>query len=243
MSQPSPNPREVTLEGSLNFRDLGGLETRSGGRIRRRRIFRSDALHLLTEGDLAVLAELGIATLIDLRGKDETERTGPSPLLGHGTRVAQVALLDPVAQTIVPDFTIALDVDYALMLNRARAGFGRAFVALAEEDSLPAVIHCASGKDRTGVTVALLLRVLEVPDEAIARDYAITDRNMARILARDPANAARFPDHWHRAAPETMLRLLTTLDAQFGSAEDYLLGAGVSPSQLAAIRQRVLDFG
>ena len=241
MSHPSPDPREVPLEGSLNFRDLGGLETRSGTRIRSRRIFRSDALHRITERDLATLAGFGITTLIDLRGRDESERTGPSPLLGHGTRVAQVALLDPVTQTTAPDFTIALDIDYARMLNHAQAGFSRAFVALAEETNLPAVIHCASGKDRTGVTVALLLRVLDVPDEAIVRDYAITDRNMARILARDPVNAERFPEHWHRAASETMFRFLAALDAQYGSAVDYLTNAGVPASQLATIRHRLLD--
>src|SRR6187402_1942570 len=93
MSQPSPDPREVTLEGSLNFRDLGGIETRSGARIRPGRVFRSDALHLLTERDVETLAGFGIATLIDVRGAGEIGQTGPSPLTASGTRVAHTPLV------------------------------------------------------------------------------------------------------------------------------------------------------
>ncbi len=72
----SAAPRLVELEGCFNFRDLGGYETTDGRTVRWRRLFRSDGLHRLTEGDLEDLAELGLATVIDLRTVAEVEERG-----------------------------------------------------------------------------------------------------------------------------------------------------------------------
>src|SRR5437870_4378451 len=68
--------RHFELEGAFNLRDLGGYATSSGGRVRWRRLFRSDSLHRLTDDDLAAVGDLGIATVIDLRTGDEVARRG-----------------------------------------------------------------------------------------------------------------------------------------------------------------------
>jgi hypothetical protein len=68
--------RLVPFEGVLNFRDLGGYETSDGRRTRWGRLFRSDALHDLTDDDLAMFRGLGIAAVVDLRSFSEVERTG-----------------------------------------------------------------------------------------------------------------------------------------------------------------------
>ena len=242
---PTLDPRELNLEGSANFRDLGGLETAGGARVTSGRVFRSDALHGLTASDLDVLSALGIAMLVDLRDMREIEESGPSPLLDHGVRHFHAPLMPSAAPDKLPDQSLGMEVLYAAMLERAQPRFGEIFQALAETANLPAVIHCAAGKDRTGVTVALLLRVLEVPDEVIVLDYALTDRNMERLWARLAANGyarptGQYPAHYLRAERSTMERFLQALDRTFGSAQGYLREAGVTSSQLAAIRQHLL---
>lgn len=246
MAQQLLDPRELTLEGSVNFRDLGGMETTTGGTIKPRHIFRSDALHRLTSTDLAQLADYGISMLVDLRGEQEIERSGPSPLLESGTRHFHAPLMTTAAPTSRPDPSLGMEVMYGQMLENARPKFGEIFQTLAEESNLPAVIHCTAGKDRTGVTVALLLRLLEVPDETIVLDYALTDRNMQRLMERWTTEGAaittgQYPAHYMRANPETMERFLQALDVTFGSANDYLLEAGLSADQAVAIRTRLVN--
>lgn len=245
MAQPLLDPRELTLEGSVNFRDLGGLLTSDGRRIRTGLIYRSDALHGLTAADMVQLAAHRIALLVDLRTATEIERSGPSPLVSGGSRVLHAPIMEQEGSP--PDLAgVAMEVLYANMLDKGRSRFGRIFTTLAEDDSLPTVIHCAAGKDRTGVTVALLLRTLGVPDEAIMLDYALTDRNMARLLERLERSGAvpagtTYPAHLYRAAPETMEAFLASLDQTWGSADAYLAGAGVTRDHVETLRHRLLE--
>lgn len=246
MTAISLDPRELKLEGSVNFRDLGGLETVSGATIRPGRVFRSDALHGLTPADLDLLADFGLTMLVDLRDIREIEQSGPSPLIDHGVRHFHAPLMPSTGQREMPDPTLGMDVLYGSMLERARPQFGIIFQALAETENLPAVIHCAAGKDRTGVTVALLLRLLEVPDDVIVLDYALTDRNMERLMARLVASGyqptdVQYPAHYMRAEATTMQRFLQAMDVTFGTAEDYLTAAGLSANQIASIRVHLLE--
>jgi protein-tyrosine phosphatase len=246
MTATSIDPRELQLEGSVNFRDLGGLQTAAGATIRRGQVFRSDALHGLTGADLDLLADYGIAMLVDLRDLREIERSGPSPLLDHGVRHFHAPLMASTEPAAMPDPAPGMDVLYGSMLERAQPQFGAIFQSLAQAENLPAVIHCAAGKDRTGVTVALLLRLLEVPDEVIVLDYALTDRNMERLMAHLAANGyqpadVQYPAHYMRAEAATMQRFLQAMDVTFGTAEDYLTAAGVSTDQIGSIRQQLLE--
>jgi protein tyrosine/serine phosphatase len=239
------DPREILLDGSVNFRDLGGLETKNGESVRRGMVFRSDALHGLTPIDLEKLAELRIATLIDLRSDDEVIKSGPSPLVETGTLVLRHSIIGTVTAPRDVDLSKPMEVMYAGFLTSGSSVIGTIFTSLAREEHLPTVIHCAAGKDRTGITIALLLRVLGVADELIAHDYSITDRNMERLRARlIPAmvdgKPINYPPHVMRAMPETMLAFLQALDETYGSAEDYLITTGISTTQLDTIRKRLL---
>ena len=255
MPETLPDAREIVLDGSVNFRDLGGLTTTDGRVVRAGRVFRSDALHALSTIDLDRLAGLHIATLVDLRSTGEADRSGPSPLVARGTRLLHTPIMDPDPAINDEDVMrrmseMRMEELYAGMLANAQARFGEIFQALAEPETLPAVIHCAAGKDRTGVTVALLLRILGVPDDAIVLDYALTDRNMVRLFERleregyvvpGAADASQYPAHVRRAAPETMSAFLATLDDLHGSAEEYLRAAGVTDEQLGRLRAGLLE--
>ncbi|HWK81257.1 MAG TPA: tyrosine-protein phosphatase [Thermomicrobiales bacterium] len=242
------DPREWALEGATNFRDLGGLVNRHGQVVRRHRVFRSDALARLTPVDLDRLAGVSIRTLIDLRSPIEIAQTGPSPLVGRGTSVVHAPVMDVDASPEALDDKPLAEM-YAAFLVQGEASYRTVFSTLATRDDLPAVIHCAAGKDRTGVAVALLLRLLEVDDALIVDDYAITDRNMRRMIQgwmeSNPELASRaeglkIPEQLIRAQAETMATFLVTLDATYGSAEGYLRAAGVGHDEIAAIRDALL---
>jgi protein-tyrosine phosphatase len=238
--------REVRLEGSVNFRDLGGLQTTDGRIVRSGRLFRSDALHRLTSADLESIAHLTIATLIDLRSPKELERSGPSPLLERGARHIHMPIFtgDVTADEVREEST--LEELYVKMLERGTDKFGLVFEILATGEDLPAVIHCAGGKDRTGVVTALVLRALGVPDPAIVADYAITDRNMARLIEQfrasgHPVSEMRVPDHYMRAVPETMETFLRTVDETYGSTTGYLAHAGIDGQVVSRLRDQLLE--
>lgn len=246
MAQHLLDPRELTLEGSANFRDLGGLLTGDGQRVRNRFVYRSDALHGLTAADMVQFSALRIALLVDLRSNAEIERSGPSPLVAGGSRVLHAPIIREAGAPRDLDPETRMEILYGHMLDGGRDSFGEIFTALAQGDNLPAVIHCAAGKDRTGVTVALLLRLLGVLDEAIVLDYALTDRNMARLIERlelsgGAADGVTYPPHFMRAAPETMEAFLAALDGVWGSANAYLTEAGVAPDHIATLRLRLLE--
>jgi protein tyrosine/serine phosphatase len=247
MTQHLIDPRELTLEGSVNFRDLGGLLTGDGQRVRTGLVYRSDALHGLTTADMEQLATRRIALIVDLRATGEIERSGPSPLVAGGSRVLHAPIMREAGAPPDLDRDTRMEVLYAHMLEGGRESFGEVFTTLAQEANLPAVIHCAAGKDRTGVTVALLLRLLGVPDEAIVLDYALTDRNMVRLIERLELSGAipdgvTYPPHFLRAAPETMEAFLAALDHTWGSVDAYLTGAGVMEDHIATLRHRLLEL-
>lgn len=161
----------VSLEGCVNFRDLGGWRTADGRRVRSGRLFRSDALHRVTPGDLARLrGELDVRTLIDLRSSHEVAKEGRGPLCEgpvayHHLPFFDTPERDPARQ--LPEGGLA--AIYLAMLRFARAPISRALETLAASPGA-AVFHCAAGKDRTGVLSAVVLGSLGVLDEDIVED-------------------------------------------------------------------------
>jgi protein tyrosine/serine phosphatase len=113
--------------------------------------------------------------------------------------------------------------------------------------TVPAVYHCAAGKDRTGVVSAVILGLLGIDDEIIVADYALTQENLDQIIDRLMATegyqsmlAALPPDTLH-AEPKTMIALLDRLHAKYGSMSGYAEAAGVSAASIQHLRDRLLD--
>ena len=169
--------RQLRFEGMVNFRDLGGLPA-DGGVVRHGVLFRSDSLAYATKADATRLVhELGLATVIDLRGQYEVERLGRGPLAE--TPVVYVSA--PIVDVSDAD---NLARHYLAMLDEKGGVLGGMIRLLAGAESLPAVFHCEAGCDRTGVLAAAVLGLLGVPDEEIAEDYALTAAAMPAIHAR-----------------------------------------------------------
>jgi protein tyrosine/serine phosphatase len=205
-------------------------------------VYRSDALHLLTPADVRRLRDdLGLTTVVDLRSGAELASDGRGPLAGEPITFHHVPLFD--AEHMTPEarsLSLTLADRYALLAEFAAARIGRVLLALSEAGG-PAVYHCAAGKDRTGVISAILLGVLDVPDEAIVADYVASRENLDAIIARlmetegyQKMLAALPPETLH-AEPATMEAFLARVRERHGSFRDYARTAGVDDPTVARL--------
>lgn len=240
--------RVIELQGCLNFRDLGGYPTRAGRKLRWRQLFRSDGLHHLTAADVAFLRdELRIDEVIDLRSTAEVRTDGIGPLGGEPIRRHHLPLFDSdVVQQSQPDSVRTLADRYFLLAEFARLAIAQVIETLAAASG-PAIYHCAAGKDRTGVISAVLLGLLEVPDEIVVADYAATQQNLDAIIERlmstkgyETMLSALPPDTLH-AQPETMISLLERIRETYGSMREYALSIGVSAESIESLKTRLLE--
>jgi len=238
--------RLVPLDAVHNFRDLGGYPTADGRSTRWRVLFRADGLYRLKGDDLEAVRELGLRTVIDLRTERELEERGRFPHEDHPVDFHHLSVIDATWQEMDrPEF--ADDADflhwaYHHMLQVGASRFAQAITWLAQPEALPAVFHCAAGKDRTGILAALLLGALGVPHEYIVADYALTAGGMDRMRAwaerEFPEMSDRMtdtPSAFLAALPQAMAELLADLIVQFGSIREYVLRIGVAEADLDAL--------
>jgi protein-tyrosine phosphatase len=233
--------RLLPLVGAYNFRDLGGYPTIDGRSTRWGQLYRSDTLHELTQQDLQLLRDIGLASVIDLRTANEVERTGRGvlgsepigyvnlslfPEAGGEQQAAPVARIEDVAER------------YLSYLEVGRTALVESFRVLGDPDSYPLVFHCQAGKDRTGVLAALVLSCIGVERNAVVDDYVLTEARMDLILGRlrrDPQYADRIddlPPSVFLVEASTMEGFLDGLEDRYGGARKWALGVGVSEDQL-----------
>jgi protein-tyrosine phosphatase len=252
--------RLVALDGTMNFRDLGGYRTGDGRRVRWGRVFRSDELSGLTDADVTALRHLGLRVIHDFRFESERVKS-PSRLpededieevlLTIGGAAAEtVDVLDILMRGEGGEYGLDWMVEmYGMMLDTQAPVFGHLITSLADPGRLPALFHCTAGKDRTGIAAALLLGVLGVDHESILDDYELTThyRSERRIeQLRAPLEAAGVDIESVRpflSAPRPALadNLFRITDA-FGSIEGFVLArAGVKPDVLVRLRDLLLE--
>lgn len=243
--------RWIDLEGPSNFRDLGGLPTADGGRVRTGLLFRSDSLALLSEGDVSHLTDdLGLRRVVDLRSAPEIGRHGQADLTSVGIEIVHAPIVDETRgeqRDIEDPARLTLDRIYLLMLDRFRPRFGAAVAALADPDHQPAVFHCAAGKDRTGLIGAMILEVCGVERDLVVEDFLLTNDRMDTMIDRHRAHAdarAKDPEIEVQTlfpTPENVALALAGIDETYGSSAEYLAGAGLGAADVAALRDRLVD--
>ncbi|MBV9578834.1 MAG: tyrosine-protein phosphatase [Chloroflexi bacterium] len=113
---------------------------------------------------------------------------------------------------------------------------------------MPALIHCAAGKDRTGIAIALLLAAVGVEASTIAAHYALTNACLGREYLAESRHLVEARgqswDVWATAfysPPERMLSTLTYLESRYGGADAYLRIDGLAPCALATLRERLTE--
>lgn len=255
LTDPSPLQRHLPLSGGCNFRDLGGYRTPHGMRVRWGQVFRSGVLDGLSEADHAVLAPLGVQSVIDLR-TDGERALRPSRLPGawpaapwarsHGSSGGNHQRV--VLETTADEMRASMVKVYRRMPFEQADAYREIFQRIAD-GALPLLFHCHGGKDRTGVVAALLLDLLGVPRPVVMHDYALTNQCLARdrrTLGGDAQHA--MPDDeavrapMMTADPAYLAQTFAKLEKDFGSVEGYLdQHLGIGATVRAAIGARLLE--
>ena len=230
---------------AINFRDLGGIPTSETGRLRGGMVFRSATPQFMTAADATnLVAATGVQVVIDLRFAGEAAAEGSGGLTDTDVARHHIPIIgnggDVVADAVPAGAGDLLGQHYISYVQHDPGAFVEIFQILAGPHGLPALLHCAAGKDRTGVVVALLLDVLGVSESAIIDDYVRTADEMPRLLDRLAKTATYGPslavqpadDPMAKADALTMRTFLDWLRAEHGSAERLLLNAGLAPDVL-----------
>ena len=177
--------RIIALEGAANCRDLGGLVTLAGEKTKFGVLYRSDALSRLTNLDLHTLSERGIRSVIDLRDAGERERAPSRYPTDSSCQTIQcgftpktaVSLFDAVnrGETTPDEASAVMQANYAGMPFAYATELSKVFHHLITDETSPHLIHCMSGKDRTGVVIALLLLAVGVSVREVTADYELSN--------------------------------------------------------------------
>jgi protein tyrosine/serine phosphatase len=262
--------RWIDLQGAVNVRDLGGLPTEDGRTIVPDRLIRSDNLQSLTESDVrALVDEHGVRAVADLRTGVEIASEGPGPLTqqpnvdirhyslfpeaGHNTDVAAVDDDGPVVlpwqnlpgagEDDAPKSAAEFYLRY--LLDRPDSIIDT--LRLIAYTDGATVVHCAAGKDRTGVVVAIALAEVGVRRQDIIDDYAMSAQRIHEIFDRlrasdtyaDDLSGATVDKHAPRDA--TMEQLLGAIDEVHGGVPAWLRKHGWTEDDAAALRKHLLD--
>lgn len=254
--------RHIPLQGVENFRDFGDYAA-GEGRLKRGVLFRAAHQAEATDTDLDTLAALGIVTLVDLRRPNERERSPSRRWTGFSAQVIDndlgVTGVDPWLEFITStDLTVDTVHDYMDEYYRRLPFkerhidlFRRYFLALAEGKGA-ALIHCAAGKDRTGVLAALTHHIAGVSDDDVIDDYLLTndptrfDRRGAMFMDHIQGLTGRRPDEAAmRAAMGVEARYLAAafevIKAQHGTLDGYLEQAvGIDADTREKVRAHIL---
>ncbi|WP_069464317.1 tyrosine-protein phosphatase [Actinacidiphila rubida] len=269
MRQSVPTGDESELTGVRNFRDVGGLPTVDGRRVRHGVLFRSGHLAQATGDDVAFLESLGLHTVFDFRNRDDMALEGPDAEL-PGTRNLNMPLSDPAEGAgfwhIVRDGDLAalrellgdgraarrMAAAYRKLVLERTAEHSRMLAELTdpEDPAVPALLHCAAGKDRAGTSIAIILLALGVERSAIEEDYLQSNARHRRYkvvrgdgssgTAIDPA-ITELLSPLFEARVEYLRIAFDTIEEEWGSVDRYLEeGLGLTPERRARLQERLL---
>jgi protein-tyrosine phosphatase len=259
------------LVGAPNARDLGGLVTTDGRRLRRGTLVRASALGRLSDQDVAALSKLDLSLVIDMRHPSEIEVAPADRLPVPVPQTRYIPIFDPAHPVFTYISAILLGHDGAgyaglreqgtpaamLAIYRwfvddagARRGFADAIQAIAGAAGRPVLFHCSAGKDRTGWLSAVLLELLGVDRTVIVEDYLATNGyaqavNVAIMDAMRARGLVADPDlllPLFEARLEYLMAAYAEVERRFGGLDGYArIGLGIDEATMTGLRRAVLE--
>ncbi|MFY9480967.1 MAG: tyrosine-protein phosphatase [Ilumatobacteraceae bacterium] len=246
--------RRIDMERVHNFRDLGGYPTSDGRVTKWRTLFRSDGLHRLRgDSDIRIVQGLNLKSVIDLRTKREQREQGIFPLETIDVDFHHVSIVDATWSDSKETPQIDDPVDFLVwgyrdLLAIGPDKFALAIRILSNQANVPAVFHCAAGKDRTGILAALILSSVGVSDEIICGDYGLTKQAIERTIVWAQQHHVETAARWTSinpvylaAEPQAMQVILNDLVAAHGSVRNYVRSLGVSEEELNDLSHLVVE--
>jgi protein-tyrosine phosphatase len=260
---PSTEPQ---LAGVRNFRDVGGMPTTDGRKVRPGVLYRSGHLAGATAEDAAFLASLGLRTIFDFRNEADRSLEGPDVTL-PGVQEVRLPLSDPAdgaefwrrvrrggveeLRPLLGDGRAAqrMIASYRATVLTRTDEHSRVLRSLAD-DGAPALMHCSAGKDRAGLSIAVTLLALGVERDAISEDYLKSGAAHRRYKlhrggeSSDPytPEITELLNPLFDARPEYLGAAFETIEETWGGVDAYLTqGLGVTPELRERLRERLLD--
>lgn len=241
--------RWLELEGLDNVRDVGGLPLDRGGTTRPKVLLRSGTLHYCDDSAVEHLVDVyGLRLVLDLRTRREIDRDGPTRVARAGVRTVALSFIPEEGRELPEagaDVDPLLHVYLGYLADRAD-NVVEAVRLIATCDG-PVLVHCAAGKDRTGVLVALVLDAVGVQRAAVIADYALSAERVEPMFRRWTAAVgvempADLTPHLPRA--EVIGAVLAHLDAEHGSggrngAAGWLRAHGLPADAIARLCERL----
>ncbi|HEV2712363.1 MAG TPA: tyrosine-protein phosphatase [Gaiellaceae bacterium] len=248
---PERRGRDLVWDGTLNVRDLGGHPTVDGRETRFHRIVRADNIRRLSDEGWRALADYGIRTIIDLRTDEEL---ASDPPVDVPVEISHVPFMDDNeemfreaerAALAAPDVAAATRDVYLIFLEASRPLVAHVFRTIVEAPEGGVVVHCMGGKDRTGVTVAFLLRMAGVGLDEIGADYALSEERLRPrherwfAEAKDEAELERLKRIAATPA-QAMIGVIEEIERRYGSVEGFLRAGGAPEDVGDRVRARLL---
>lgn len=230
------NMPKSLLETTLNTRDLGGYRIAATGKLTKtNRIYRSDVPKEPSERDISFLKKNGISTVIDLRLETEAAKSPDGLREVEGFRYFNYPNLEG---SYIPDSVDRVPDSYVVIAESKSMSEVMRTIAHAPEGVL---IHCTAGKDRTGVTSAVLLWLCGVSFEDIVYDYMITKITNKERFAKVKVNFPELDMNIVIPNEKNMYIFLNRLKDRYGTAEQYFASLGISESDVNAIKEKLCN--
>ena len=228
--------RQIVLEGAQNVRDMGGYKAENGKITKWRKFIRADGLERLSRSDIKKLLDYGLSIDIDLRSDMEYESW--VDVLQHCREV------DYYQVQLLKDLRISFDSLGGIYVNTAdscQKGFYKVFKIMADNPEKTILFHCAAGKDRTGMTAALLLMLAGVSKEDIITNYTVTTENLYSVLERfSNENDENLKDYLGSEG-EYIERFVNHIEKKYHGAESYMKKLGLKESEIKTLKESFLE--
>jgi protein-tyrosine phosphatase len=238
----TPKARTIDINGLSNARDLGGLSVGGENLTNFRVVVRGESPQLITKNGIKSIKEYNITDVVDLRSNLESKNLGyghaselkihPAPMIKDSSFISNVGI------------RLGRKHEYENYLKEGRKSFKILFAAI--NNAAGAVyLHCAVGKDRTGVVSSVLLMALGVSREDILNDY-IYSKQSVKLILPSLASSGVYNDfanpNWNYQIPKAddISHIIDFIGDQAGALK-YLTSCGISKKEISAFNSKFLS--